>query len=281
VTPSLYPVKCLWCTQEGRRLATSIEFTWDGQTATLEAPTLCDTCEVLLIGGNFDDWDRYSQTCLFECRTFHHLSCQSVRNTDTCWRCSRPGEVRYMFWNDPHWPEFSFEDPCLCNDCVALLGLLPYGGTFCDELAYEARFRVLGMLVEAQAHETDPSPLPLARQRREELILAKLALLERDLHDVGELDHGDDYDELAHGLGLSRAEAESEVARMLRAAPPRVRLRARQGALVPALNAAGWQRVRELIDANDRGEKLACFRSRGLIKSLRELTDAHSLHASA
>ncbi|MGH2971102.1 MAG: hypothetical protein ACRDLE_02985 [Gaiellaceae bacterium] len=258
----------------------SIEFSRDGQKAFLETPTLCFDCQVLLVGDEFDnDEDTLAQMRLSECRKFARLSSRRHVDRVTCWRCSRPGEVRDTTWSDPYWPEFDFANPCLCDACVALLDLLPYGGALADEVARDQRFNIIAMLVQEQAREVDPLPLRPERQRSEELILAKLALLERDLHDVGQLAHGDDYDELAHGLGLSRAEAEAEVARMLRATPPRVRLRPREGTLVPALNGAGWNRVRELINARNRGERLECFRSRGLTKSLSELMDVSPLRA--
>jgi hypothetical protein len=261
-------------------LAISIDFQHEARTLTLEAPTLCRICEVLLLANELGDneWDSLAETRLNVCRTQLARSRRTSNgNAKTCWRCSHPGKIKDIVWHDDFWPEISFNRPCLCDPCAALLDLLPYGGADSDEQAFEARHRVFAMLVEAQATETRPQLLAPERQRRDELILARLALLERDLHDLAYLDHGDDYDELARGLGLSREEAEAEVARLLAVQQPMIMLHPREGALVPTLNAHGWRRVRELMHAQATDKQLDCFRSRGLQRALFELRHPASL----
>jgi hypothetical protein len=267
---------CGWCARPGRMLAMTISFAVDGAPHTLQHPVVCDTCEVLVFGeeGDENGCELLAETRLFVLRLAAGNRKRRKQADACCW-CSRTAAPVELEWEDASFDDLRLSNPTFCSACLGLIGLTPFGFAVADQEQWEARLKVFAALSDTAETATEPEIAP-ARQRADELILVKLALLERDSHDFQSGDF-DGYHDLAHSLGLASVEAEAEVARLLRSPESPLCLRAVDGALVPRLSSHGWLRVRALqkLYASGLRHRPPALRSTSLRRALDQLaTDA-------
>jgi len=224
----------------------TLSFSAKGANSTLRRPIICSSCESLLLADfEEDSWDRLSEVCLTTLRLLASASQRLRKRASGCWHCGREALIVELEWRDGFFDDLVLRDPRLCETCLGLLGLTPFGFVDEDERRAQARLVVLIELARQAGAEGSACAAP-GRRRSDELILVNLALLERDAHDYQLLGDGEGYCELAHSLGLSVDEAEAEIARLLAVGEPPLTLRAINGVLGPRLNAHGWLRVRSL-----------------------------------
>lgn len=261
---------CGWCGKLGRMLDLTVSFSANGGTRILSRPSLCSSCETLLLADFHEDgWDRLSEVCLYELRLLASASARMRTRASGCWHCDREAQIAELEWRDAFFDDLVLRDPRLCETCLGLLGLRPFGFANEDERRQAARLAVF-IELERQAANADVPSIDRERRRSDDLILVKLALLERDAHDSQLLDDGEGYHELAGALGLSLQEAEAEVARLLATEDPPLTLRSINGVLGPRLNARGWLRVRGLQQQYTVGPPFAeqALRSRAIRRAL-------------
>jgi hypothetical protein len=248
----------------------TIAFAGETDAGTLHRPVVCFDCEALLFGA--EDPERLAEVRCCKLRLLAGRPTRYAKHTEGCWYCSRPADPVPLEWQDSFFDELVLRNPRLCGTCLPLLGFTALGSTASEESQHAARLRVFAVLAD---HAEHAQPLPIAPERRrdDDLILAKLALVERDAHDYDLTDDGEGYWELAHLLGLSLSEGEAEVARLLALPEPPITLRPLNGTLSPRLNARGWLRVRGLQKGYAEGPPYPepALRSRTLRRTLDRL----------
>jgi hypothetical protein len=260
-------VECGWCGKPARMLALTIEFQGARGAGTLDHPVMCHTCEALVFG---EDEETLAETRVCALRLMALRQRKFEKQPHRCWSCSRPAAPVTLAWQDTAFAEATLDDPTICPTCLALLGLSAFGFAAADEAFYEARMDVVIALVNTPKTEVPVAPM---RRRLDELVLVKVALLERAHHDYT-LDDTGGYDYLAGQLGLSLNEVEAEVERLLAQRDAQIVLRAVDGVLAPRLNARGWLRVRGLQKLHREGPPYLdpALRSRALRRALERLS---------
>lgn len=257
---------CTWCRRENADVR--VEFSH----ADL-AIELCPMCARLLAPGLFlsdlhdDDLDVLDVARGALDQRLAEVYASGEGSSDHCWWCERPGAP----WNSTVRADgvVLFDSPVLCDECVGLSGHVGGGFAYIDAAWEAACIRVLDVV----ARERRP-PVKTLRGVREELLLAKLALLERD----GLLDYPEDaFAELRASLGLAEEETRAQVLRLWAQPDSPVTFARVDGCLTPKLSAAGRARLSELRTACRSGSRDGALRSAALRRALARLDEKAAL----
>jgi hypothetical protein len=163
---------CEWCGREAS--AEAHPFTWRRDCTDLE-PQLCRTCSRLLAPDLYtndlhDGFDVLALAQFAVCDRLAELFASGEASPDRCWWCRRPGApVEHSSWLGD---ALLFAEPVLCEVCVGLTGLVGGGFADVDEEGRAAREQAFETLADA----SEP-PIAGLRERADELVLAKLALV--------------------------------------------------------------------------------------------------------
>jgi hypothetical protein len=190
-------------------------------------------------------------------------------SADRCWLCGRPGAAIDCAQSEGG--RLLFEQPVLCDVCVGLSGHVGGGFATVDEewqMAVEQAFETLARDLDA--------PTADLRERADELVLAKLAVVGAYASDNSLAYPGAGMSELASGLGLSEAETRAQIMRMFEQPDSPVTFRRIDGAVGPGLSGAGQQRLDDLVREYRLGPPYAnaALRSASLRRALSRLEPA-------